>query len=429
MAFCPKCGTQNNEGSCFCVRCGAVIALPPQDGRRTWGISKYFPWMILIFVALLLGLLLGALGMRWLMNRQEIPAGPAGMQNSTSEPAFTQPPADNTVPEKNPEEMQPQETVAQTLPQETEPSETVPLETTATEPEILAYCNACKSWRTDVENWMCPDCAKEGGKCSQCGERVSKLEDGLCAQCQPQEETAACAYCGEEFPRSQLHEETGLCEACSENVVVCKGCGKLTDDHFEGYCTECEPWGGADVPEESCVRCGKPSYELVNGVCPDCAELEVLSFCQACKMWSTGVKDGLCAICAREGGKCSQCGQLVSKLKDGICARCGSEEELVTCAYCHGEFLRSEVDEASGLCGECSWFVGVCQGCGKLSADLLEGYCPACAPGSHTEDPEESCSLCGTPSQDLVDGVCPSCAEPAEATDSETEPTDAAATT
>ena len=75
MAFCPKCGTQNNEGACFCVRCGAVIALPPQDGRRTWGISKYFPWMILIFVALLLGLLLGALGMRWLMNRQEIPAG------------------------------------------------------------------------------------------------------------------------------------------------------------------------------------------------------------------------------------------------------------------------------------------------------------------------------------------------------------------
>ena len=177
---------------------------------------------------------------------------------------------------------------------------------------------------------MCDSCLQNGGKCSACGKLTGYLDGGKCSSCQKPISTAACAYCGTETPIEDL--KSSLCEECwyYRGVGWCTVCGRLSDNLFEGVCDVCEPWGGRGEPEECCVHCGQPSYDLVTGLCNDC--YWYVGWCSVCGNLAYEIYDGVCVDCMESAGasdpdeyqsQCSVCGKWSDTVFEGICDDCG----------------------------------------------------------------------------------------------------------
>lgn len=177
---------------------------------------------------------------------------------------------------------------------------------------------------------MCDSCLQNGGKCSACGKLTGYLDGGKCSSCQKPINTAACAYCGTETPIEDL--KSSLCEECwyYRGVGWCTVCGRLSDNLFEGVCDVCEPWGGRGEPEECCVHCGQPSYDLVTGLCNDC--YWYVGWCSVCGNLAYEIYDGVCVDCMESAGasdpdeyqsQCSVCGKWSDTVFEGICDDCG----------------------------------------------------------------------------------------------------------
>lgn len=85
------------------------------------------------------------------------------------------------------------------------------------------------------------------------------------------------------------------------------------------------------------------------------------------------------------------------------------EEEapsISACAYC-GALTSSLTDD---LCEDCFWYVGKCQICGEYSLYLFEGICEKCEPYGG-RDSGEFCGICGKDciDQEMIDGMCLEC--------------------
>ena len=116
----------------------------------------------------------------------------------------------------------------------------------------------------------------------------------------PPEETQAvtCAVCGRGVDQN-FNWTAGLCGECSWYYGRCVRCGRISADLYEGVCEVCEPYGGLGEPLGTpgfCLLCNQSHYSTIGGACDNC-RLPGGQCCNQCGIWTNQPVDGYCPNC------------------------------------------------------------------------------------------------------------------------------------
>jgi hypothetical protein len=170
---------------------------------------------------------------------------------------------------------------------------------------------------------------------------------------------------------------------------------------------------GVEMPEPSCVRCGRRNLKLTTssqgGVCANCRRRMLATECASCGLvkvvYGRDPSGGaLCAVCApRPRRTCSVCARVrkIAQRAHGehgdLCDVC-FKGPVATCRICHRERPCHFVSEGRPICWSCSPRRSApCAHCGELrppSVRWPEG--PVCEPCYRAAlDHRGTCSTCG----------------------------------
>lgn len=116
----------------------------------------------------------------------------------------------------------------------------------------------------------------------------------------PPEETqkVTCAVCGGGVDQN-FNWAAGLCGECSWYYGRCVRCGRISADLYEGVCEVCEPYGGMGEPAGTpgfCLLCSQSHYSTIGGACDNC-RLPGGQCCNRCGIWTNQPMDGYCNNC------------------------------------------------------------------------------------------------------------------------------------
>lgn len=108
---------------------------------------------------------------------------------------------------------------------------------------------------------------------------------------------------------------------------LCSNCGNTVDDLYDGLCQEC--W---EVLHPHCSRCGKETSELYDGLCLDCWN-EQHPRCKNCGKEAIDLFDGLCIDCYKlQHPHCKKCDMEfddpTALSSRGLCKKCERKRRL-----------------------------------------------------------------------------------------------------
>ncbi len=206
-----------------------------------------------------------------------------------------------------------------------------------------------------------------------------------------------------------VHAVEEACPACTahDNGVYdpkvewnCPNCGGGQDIGGAEpwvYCGFCGDYVvGVEGPYYHCERCKRKDltpHDLVKGswLCTSCA-----TSCAMCGAHLTGQEEntiGVCNSCWETGpSHCTKCGKTYLETyinRYFMCEECTEKYwEYGRCGICNA-ILSTYPEQELGYCYNCQETF-CCQGCGKIRADVYEGYCTDCTSNAII------CSVCGS---------------------------------
>ena len=167
-------------------------------------------------------------------------------------------------------------------------------------------------WRDSIEKHILADIDTQEKRFVVLGRKVTEAEANIFLQqwyeipnvigtsYYPTEDTqkGGCAVCGRWYD-ANFNWETGLCEECSWVYGRCVRCGRISADIFEGVCEVCEPYGGMGEPSGVpgfCLICNQSHDSTIGGACDNC-RLPGGQCCNLCGRWTNEPASGYCPSC------------------------------------------------------------------------------------------------------------------------------------